>query len=57
MIKPVANKTISKAALLKKSLLTSLCQREAICPSLVKRGAGRFYGRCGFAYKLLIINR
>jgi len=26
-----------------KSLLTSLCQREAIYPSLVKRGKGRFF--------------
>jgi hypothetical protein len=26
-----------------KSLLTSLCQREAMYPSLVKRGKGRFF--------------
>jgi hypothetical protein len=36
-----------------KSLLTSLYQREAISPSLAKRGAGRFSGQCGFTYELL----
>jgi hypothetical protein len=36
-----------------KSLLTSLCQREAIYPSLAKRGSGRFSGQCGFTYELL----
>jgi hypothetical protein len=30
------------ATLAIKSLLTSLCQREEFCPSLVKRGKGRF---------------
>jgi len=36
-----------------KSLLTSLCQREAISPSLAKRGKGRFSGQCGFTYEPL----
>jgi hypothetical protein len=49
----ITNKTISKVTLFKKSLLTSLCQREAISPSLAKRGKGRFYSRCGFTYELL----
>jgi hypothetical protein len=47
------NKTVSKGTLSLKSLLTSLYQREAIYPSLVKRGEGRFYGQCGFTYELL----
>jgi|GEM_PF-832724 prepilin-type N-terminal cleavage/methylation domain-containing protein len=37
---PLTNKTIRKVTLFKKSLLTSLCQREAISPSLPKRGNG-----------------
>ena len=35
-----------------KSLLTSLCQREDY-PSLVKRGKGRFSGKCFFNYENL----
>jgi hypothetical protein len=30
--------------IIKKSLLTSLCQREELYPSLEKRGEGRFSG-------------
>ncbi len=36
-----------------KSLLTSLFQREEKCPSLVKRGGGRFLGACLFNYETL----
>jgi hypothetical protein len=39
--------------LLRKSLLTSLCQREAISPSLAKRGEGRFYDICILTYDLI----
>ena len=46
------NKTISKRTFIK-SLLTSLFQREDLYPSLVKRGEGRFSGKCGFTYELL----
>jgi hypothetical protein len=37
------NKVISMKTLIIKSLLTSLCQREVIYPSLEKRGVGRFF--------------
>jgi hypothetical protein len=36
--------------IVEKSLLTSLCQREAISPSLAKRGEGRFYDICSLTY-------
>jgi outer membrane lipoprotein-sorting protein len=49
----ITKETISKAKSFRKSLLTSLCQREAIFPSLAKRGEGRFYSRCVFSYALL----
>jgi hypothetical protein len=42
--------------LLKKSLLTSppeADQREALSPSLAKRGEGRFYDICILAYDLV----
>jgi hypothetical protein len=39
--------------LLKKSLLTSLCQREALSPSLAKRGEGRFFDICILTYDLV----
>ena len=39
----VTNKVISMKTLVIKSLLTSLCQREVIYPSLEKRGVGRFF--------------
>jgi hypothetical protein len=38
----LTNKIISNKDINKKSLLTSLCQREEIYPSLAKRGKGRF---------------
>jgi hypothetical protein len=34
---------ISMKTLIVKSLLTSLCQREEMHPSLEKRGTGRFF--------------
>jgi hypothetical protein len=37
----ITNKVISMKTLIIKSLLTSLCQREVIYPSLEKRGKGR----------------
>lgn len=36
-----------------KSLPTSLFQREGECPSLAKRGAGRFFGQSKFNYEIL----
>ncbi len=36
-----------------KSLLTSLCQREDLYPSLVKRGKGRFSDLCKFNFDIL----
>ena len=39
----ITNKVISMKTLIIKSLLTSLCQREVIYPSLEKRGKGRFF--------------
>jgi hypothetical protein len=42
--------------LLRKSLLTSLCQREAISPSLAKRGEGRFYDIYTLTYDLISKN-
>jgi len=39
----LTNKVISMKTLIIKSLLTSLCQREVIYPSLEKRGVGRFF--------------
>jgi hypothetical protein len=39
----VTNKVISMKTSITKSLLTSLCQREGINPSLAKRGKGRFF--------------
>jgi hypothetical protein len=39
--------------IVEKSLLTSLCQREAISPSLAKRGEGRFYDICILTYDLV----
>jgi len=38
-----------------KSLLTSLCQREDLYPSLVKRGKGRFSDLCKFNFETLNI--
>ncbi len=49
----ITNKAISMATLLRKYLLTSLCQREAISPSLAKRGEGRFYDICILTYDLV----
>jgi|GEM_PF-1629120 outer membrane lipoprotein-sorting protein len=49
----ITKEAISKAKSFRKSLLTSLCQREAIFPSLAKRGERRFYSRCVFSYALL----
>ncbi len=37
----------------RKSLLSSLCQREVLCPSLAKRGEGRFSNACHFSYILV----
>ena len=39
----LTNTVISMKTLIIKSLLTSLCQREEIYPSLAKRGKGRFF--------------
>ena len=39
----ITNKVISMKTSTIKSLLTSLCQREGINPSLAKRGKGRFF--------------
>jgi len=39
----VNDKVISMKTLIRKSLLTSLCQREGSSPSLAKRGEGRFF--------------
>jgi len=36
--------------LIRKSLLTSLYQREGYSPSLAKRGKGRFFIKCLFYY-------
>jgi LPS-assembly protein len=51
----LTDKTISKCILFNKSLLTSLCQREAIYHSSAKREAGIFYSLCGFTHELLNI--
>ncbi|MEW6417980.1 MAG: hypothetical protein AB1480_07650, partial [Nitrospirota bacterium] len=40
------NGLIIMTTLFIKSLLTSLCQREDLYPSLAKRGEGRFYDLC-----------
>jgi hypothetical protein len=45
---PDTHKVIRMKTLIIKSLLTSLCQREGINPSLVKRGKGRFYNNDAF---------
>jgi hypothetical protein len=37
-----------------KSLLPSLCQREEMYPSLVKRGKGRFFDNDAFIIHFLI---
>jgi hypothetical protein len=39
-----------------KSLLTSLCQREAIFPSLAKRGEGRFDNNVTLLMTALVCN-
>ncbi|OGW52629.1 MAG: hypothetical protein A2Y81_05315 [Nitrospirae bacterium RBG_13_43_8] len=39
----ITNTIISMKTLIIKSLLTSLCQREEMLPSLPKRGKGRFF--------------
>jgi hypothetical protein len=39
----VTNKAISMKSLIVKSLLSSLCKREEVYPSLAKRGKGRFF--------------
>jgi len=44
---------ISMTTLLKKSLLPSLCQREALSPSLAKRGEGIFFDICILIYDLV----
>jgi hypothetical protein len=41
-VNPFTNETLSMGTLSIKSLLTSLCQREDLYPSLAKRGKGRF---------------
>jgi len=40
--------------LIVKSLLSSLCQREGIYPSLAKRGVGRFFNNDALLMHLLI---
>ena len=40
-------------ALIQKSLLASLCQREVVSPSFAKRGEGRFEN-CHFSYGFVI---
>ena len=42
---PYTNTVISMKTSTIKSLLTSLYQREGKCPSLIKRGKGRFFNR------------
>jgi len=37
-----------------KSLLSSLCQREVSCPSLTKRGEGRFLKGVSLPMNLLL---
>ena len=39
----LTNEVISMQRLIIKSLLTSLCQREEMCPSFEKRGKGRLF--------------
>jgi hypothetical protein len=53
MQRGVTNKAISMTTLLKKSLLTSLCQGEALSPSLAKKGEGRFFDICILTYDLV----
>jgi len=43
--------------IIRKSLLTSLCQREELYPSLAKRGEGRFSDQREVNYETLIIGR
>jgi hypothetical protein len=40
-------------ALIVKSLLTSLCQREGMYPSLAKRGEGRFFNNNPLVIKFI----
>jgi hypothetical protein len=50
----VVNKSlIIMTTLFIKSLLSSLCQREDLYPSLVKRGKGRFSDLCKFNFETL----
>jgi hypothetical protein len=43
--------------LIKKSLLTSLCQREGIYPSLAKRGEGRFFNNDALLMNSFVIGQ
>jgi hypothetical protein len=55
----VTKKIISMKALIIKSIITSLFQREVINPSLEKRGKGRFFSNDALlinSFKLISIN-
>jgi hypothetical protein len=49
----VTDKIASMKALIVKSLLTSLCQREGMYPSLAKRGEGRFFNNNPLVIKFI----
>jgi hypothetical protein len=50
----VINSLIIVTTLFIKSLLTSLFQREDLCPSLAKRGKGRFFNNDALLMHFLV---
>jgi hypothetical protein len=50
----ITNKVISMKTLIIKSLLTSLCQRKVMYPSLAKRGEGRFFNNDALLMNFLV---